>query len=79
MRVIYPENVRAISPPLPSFPAEAKALIYGVEIRVLVDIDAQGKVKAALPHWPLVPCSNLADPRNRDQKSGTCGCKSVGV
>jgi TonB family protein len=62
MRIIYPDNVVAISAPAPSFPAEAKELIYGDEIRVLVDIDALGKVKAALPHWPLVPCSNLSDP-----------------
>ena len=62
MRIIYPENVKAIKAPLPSFPAEAKGLIYGDEVRVLVDIDTEGKVKAALAHWPLVPCSNLVDP-----------------
>ncbi|MGB7209131.1 MAG: energy transducer TonB [Pyrinomonadaceae bacterium] len=62
MRVIYPENVKVISSPLPSFPAEAKDLIYGDEVRILMDIDTQGKVKGALVYGPLAPCSNLADP-----------------
>lgn len=62
MRIIYPENVKAISSPLPTFPAEAKDLIYGDEVRVLMDIDTQGKVKAALAYGPLTPCSNRTDP-----------------
>lgn len=62
MRVIYPEGAKAISAPLPSFPAEAKDLIYGDEVRILMDIDTQGKVKTALAYGPLAPCSNLADP-----------------
>jgi len=62
MRIIYPENAKAISSPLPSFPVEAKELIYGDEVRVLMDIDTQGKVKGALAYGPLAPCSNLADP-----------------
>ena len=48
MRVIYLKNVKAVTSPLPSFPAEAKGLIYGDEVRVVADIDADGRVKAAL-------------------------------
>jgi TonB family protein len=62
MRIIYPENVKAISAPLPSFPAEAKDLIYGDEVRILLAIDTQGKVSGAIAYGPLAPCSNLADP-----------------
>jgi TonB family protein len=50
MRVIYPEGVKTIIAPLPTFPAEAKDLIYGE------------KVTGAIAYWPLVPCSNLTDP-----------------
>lgn len=62
MRVIYPDGVKAKDAPLPTFPAEAANLIYGDEVRVLVSIDEQGKVKAALAYGPLAPCSNLSDP-----------------
>jgi TonB family protein len=62
MRIIYPEGIKTISSPLPSFPAEARDLIYGDEVRVLMDIDAQGKAKAAVAYGPLAPCSNLTDP-----------------
>lgn len=62
MRVIYPEGIKANEAPLPTFPAEAKNPIYGEEVKVLMDIDASGKVKAALVYGPMVPCSNLSDP-----------------
>jgi hypothetical protein len=62
MRVIYPENVKPISAPLPSFPEEVRNPIYGDEIRVLAHIDTEGKVKGALAYFPLTPCSNPADP-----------------
>jgi hypothetical protein len=62
MRIIYPENAKAINAPLPSFSDEVKDLIYGDEVRVLMDIDTQGKVKGAIAYGPLAPCSNLADP-----------------
>ena len=61
MRVIFPENIKVLSSPLPSFPAEVKDSIYGDEVRVLVDIDSKGKVKAAFGYGPLAPCTNLAD------------------
>ena len=77
MRIVYPEKVNAISATLPSFPAAASELIYGDEIRVSVDIDAQGKVKAALAYWPLVLCSNLADPVVTDiRKSALAAAKA---
>jgi len=62
MRIIYPENAKAVDAPLPSFPSEVKDLLYGDEVRILMDIDTQGKVKAVLAYGPLAPCSNLADP-----------------
>lgn len=62
MRVIYPDGAKTTEAPLPTFPAEAANLIYGDEVRVLVAIDVQGKVKGALAYGPLAPCSNLADP-----------------
>lgn len=62
MRVIYPEGAKALSAPLPTFPVESQKLIYGNEVRVLLAIDEQGKVKGALVHGPLAPCSDLSDP-----------------
>ncbi len=62
MRVIYPENVKPVNAPLPTFPAESEDLIYGDEVRVLMDIDTQGKLKAAQVYGPLTPCANLSDP-----------------
>ena len=62
MRIIYPDNVKVINAPAPSFSDEMKDLIYGDEVRVLMDIDTQGKVKGAIAYGPLSPCSSLADP-----------------
>src|SRR5688572_13014997 len=62
MRIIYPDGVKAIVAPTPKFPADASNIIYGNEVRVLVDVDSQGKVKGAVAYGPLVPCSNLSDP-----------------
>jgi outer membrane biosynthesis protein TonB len=62
IRVIYPEGVTIKNSPLPTFPAEAANLIYGAEVRVLVAVDAEGKVRGALAYGPLAPCSNLSDP-----------------
>lgn len=62
MRVIYPEGIKVKDAPLPSFPVESQNLIYGDEVRVLVAVDGQGKVKGALAYGPLAPCSNLSDP-----------------
>lgn len=69
MRVIYPDGIKVVSSPLPTFPAAAKEFDYGDEIRVLADIDVMGKVKSALAYWPLVPCSNLNDPRVEEMRT----------
>lgn len=62
MRIVYPEGAKAINAPLPTFPAESQKLIYGDEVRVLVAVDEQGKVKGALAYGPLAPCGNVSDP-----------------
>lgn len=71
VRVLDPDDVKLIDAPLPTFAAEAKN--YGDEIRVLVDIDVKGKVKAAFVFWPLVPCSKLDDPLVEEIRKAALG------
>jgi hypothetical protein len=79
MRVIFPDGVKVVSSTLPTFPAEAKYSVYGDEIRVLADIDAKGRVKAALAYWPLVPCLKLNDPVVEEMRKAALAAAQTAV
>lgn len=56
------ETVKVVSVPSAVFPEAVKNRIYGETVKVLVDVDEEGKVKGALGYGPLAPCSGLNDP-----------------
>jgi TonB family protein len=55
-------QVQPISAPTPAFPEEARNETYGESVRMTIDVDKSGKVKAVRAFGPLTPCSNLKDP-----------------
>lgn len=55
------EAIKTTNRPDPVFPAEAKDLIYGEDVKVAISVDKKGKVNEARAYGPLAPCSNLSD------------------